>query len=110
VHLGGEPSDEVLWWAEAWHDATSAMRAGIAVEAVTSWSTFGSCGWDTLLRLDHGAYRPGAFDVSGGRPVMTQLGSAVLATVAGRPPTPLATGWWRQPYRISFPGEPPVAA
>jgi dTDP-4-dehydrorhamnose reductase len=110
VHLGGDPSDEVLWWAEAWHDAISAVNAGIPVEAVTTWSAFGSCGWDTLLRLDAGRYKPGAFDVSGGRTVLTPLGNAVKGTVAGRPPAPLANGWWRHPHRVTFPGQPSVAA
>jgi dTDP-4-dehydrorhamnose reductase len=110
VHLGGDAADEVSWWAEAWRDATSAVRAGIEVEAVTTWSTFGSCGWDTLLRDDPRSYRPGAFDVTGGRPVMTPLGHAVMATAAGRPPAPLTTGWWRQPHRVAFPGQPTVAA
>jgi dTDP-4-dehydrorhamnose reductase len=110
VHLGGEPSDEVSWWAEAWHDAIAAVRLGIPVESVTTWSAFGSCDWDSLLRLHRGTYRAGAFDVSDGRPVLTPLGRAVRATVAGRPPAPHPTGWWRQPYRVSFPGEPDLAA
>jgi dTDP-4-dehydrorhamnose reductase len=110
VHLGGEPSDEVSWWAEAWHDAIAAVRLGIPVQSVTTWSTFGSCDWDSLLRLHRGTYRAGAFDVSQGRPVLTPLGMAVRATAAGRPPAPRPTGWWRQPYRVSFPGEPDVAA
>jgi dTDP-4-dehydrorhamnose reductase len=110
VHLSGDPADEVSWWAEAWHDATSAVHAGIPVEAVTSWSTFGSCGWDNLMRHDGSAYSAGAFDVTSGRPMLTPLGLAVSGTAAGRPPAPLATGWWRQPYRVSFPGDPQVAA
>jgi hypothetical protein len=110
VHLGGDPADEVLWWAEAWHDATSATRAGIPVEGVTTWAAFGSCGWDALLRFDCATYMPGCYDARSGEPVLTPLGEAVMATASGQPPAPLATGWWRQPYRLSFPGNPDVAA
>ena len=110
VHLGGDPSDEVLWWAEAWRDAASAIRSGIPVEAVTTWAAFGSCDWDTLMRSQSGSYRPGCFDVSRGGPVVTSLGEAVRATAAGRPPAPLASAWWRQPYRVAFPGDPTMAA
>jgi dTDP-4-dehydrorhamnose reductase len=110
VHLGGDPADEVLWWAEAWHDATSAIRAGIPVEGVTTWAAFGSCGWDALLRFHCGTYMPGCYDASSGEPVLTPLGEAVMATASGQPPAPVATGWWRQPYRLSFPGNPDVAA
>jgi dTDP-4-dehydrorhamnose reductase len=110
VHLGGDASDEVAWWAEAWRDATDALHAGIPVEAVTTWSAFGSCDWDTLLCVARGLYRPGAFDVRAGRPALTPLGMAVKETAAGRPPAPLATGWWRQPHRVAFPVHPDVAA
>ena len=113
---GARIGDAVVWLdpavqtAEAWHDAIAAVRLGIPVQSVTTWSTFGSCDWDSLLRLHRGTYRAGAFDVSQGRPVLTPLGMAVRATAAGRPPAPRPTGWWRQPYRVSFPGEPDVAA
>ena len=63
VHLGGEQSDEVLWWAEAWDDANSAIASGIPVEAVTSWAAFGSCDWDTLMCSRSRTYRPGCFDI-----------------------------------------------
>jgi dTDP-4-dehydrorhamnose reductase len=110
VHLGGEPSDEVLWWAEAWDDATNAVRSGIPVEGVASWAAFGSCDWDTLMCSRSGSYRPGCFDVSGGRPVLTPLGKAIQATAAGRPPTPRVSAWWRQPHRVTYPGDPTMAA
>jgi dTDP-4-dehydrorhamnose reductase len=110
VHLGGEESDEVLWWAEAWDDANSAIGSGIPVEAVTSWAAFGSCDWDTLMCSRSGTYRPGCFDISRDAPVLTPLGKAIQATAAGRPPTPRASAWWRQPYRVAFPGDPTMAA
>jgi dTDP-4-dehydrorhamnose reductase len=110
VHLGGAPEDEVLWWAEAWRDATSATQAGIEVQAVTSWAAFGAYDWDALMRHQAGSYRPGCFDARTATPTMTALGRAVAATASGRPPTPVPTGWWRQPHRVRFPLDPAVAA
>ncbi|MFL5674161.1 MAG: family 1 glycosylhydrolase [Chloroflexota bacterium] len=110
VTLGGEPADEIVWWCEAWDQAMSAVRAGIPVEGVTSWAVFGSRGWESVLRGGSYPYRPGAFDTSGTRTVMTSIGRAVMDTAAGRPPIPSAAGWWRQPYRVVFPGLPTAAA
>jgi dTDP-4-dehydrorhamnose reductase len=110
VHLGGAPEDEVAWWAEAWRDAISASQAGMRVDAVASWAAFGAYDWDALLRRRGGSYRPGCFDGTTTPPTLTPLGRAVAATAAGRPPTPRATGWWRQPERVRFGLEPPVAA
>ncbi len=110
VYLGGDPSDEVLWWAEAWGDATDAVRAGMDVEAVATWATFGSRGWDDLLRVYPGRYRPGSFDAGSAEPRLTPLGRAIMATAAGRAPTPDATGWWRQPWRVAFPETPSIVA
>ncbi|MFL5710261.1 MAG: glycoside hydrolase [Chloroflexota bacterium] len=110
VHLGGNDTDETAWWAEAWHDALSATHEGIPVEAVTTWATFGSRGWETLMCADAGRYLPGAFDASGGRPVLTPMGKAVQDTACGHPPPPLATGWWRQPHRVIFPTGSAAAA
>ena len=110
VHLGGDPEDEVAWWAEAWQQAGWAVAEGMDVEGVTSWAAFGGVDWNSLLRFEAGYYRPGCFDVRSGEAVRTQLGEAVAATAAGRPVNPVGTGWWRQPDRLLPVPAPDIAA
>ena len=59
VHIGGDPEDEVAWWAEAWQQAGWAVDEGIPVEGVTSWAAFGGVDWDSLLCREAGWYRAG---------------------------------------------------
>ena len=59
VHIGGDPEDEVAWWAEAWQQAGWAFAEGMPVEGVTSWAAFGGVDWDSLLCREAGWYRAG---------------------------------------------------
>jgi dTDP-4-dehydrorhamnose reductase len=110
VHMGGDPEDEVAWWAEAWQQAGWAVAAGMVVEGVTSWAAVGGVDWNTLLRREAGWYRPGCFDVRSGQAVRTELGAAVAATASGRAIDGLVPGWWRQPDRVLPVPAPDIAA
>jgi dTDP-4-dehydrorhamnose reductase len=110
VHLAGDASDQVAWWAEAWQQAGWAVDAGIPVEGVTAWAAFGAVDWDSLLRHETGSYRPGCFDVRDGDVVRTALGEAVAATASGRHVDPEVRGWWRQPDRLVIGPAPDIAA
>ena len=96
VHIGGDPEDEVAWWAEAWQQAGWAFAEGIPVEGVTSWAAFGGVDWNSLLTREDGWYRPGCFDVRSGRAELTELGAAVAAIASGRTVDLAVPGWWRQ--------------
>jgi dTDP-4-dehydrorhamnose reductase len=110
VHIGGEPDDEVAWWAEAWQQAGWAVDEGMTVEGVTSWAAVGGVDWNSLLCREEGWYRAGCFDVRSGLAVRTPLGEAVAATTAGRPIDGLAPGWWREPDRVLPVPAPDIAA
>jgi dTDP-4-dehydrorhamnose reductase len=106
VHLGCSPEEQVRWLHEAWQASVAARADGIDVRAITPWSAFGACDWDSLLVEKRGHYEPGLFDVSGGcvRPTALAVVARELATT-GRSTHPLAAapGWWRRENRLLYP-------
>jgi dTDP-4-dehydrorhamnose reductase len=106
VHLGCVPEEQIRWLDEAWHAANEARSAGIDVRAVTAWSSFGACEWDSLVTEERGSYESGLHDVRGGFVRPTALaGVAADLAARGRSEHPLlgAPGWWRRPARIVYP-------
>jgi dTDP-4-dehydrorhamnose reductase len=105
VHIGCTPEEQIRWLVEAWEGAHAARAEGADVTAVTLWSAFGACDWDSLVTLPRGHYEPGAFDVRGLAPRPTPL-AAVAAELArtGRCTHPLAVspGWWRREERALY--------
>lgn len=102
VHNGCTREEQVRWWLDAWTAAGEARTKGVDVRAVTSWSLFGSQGWNTLLTAE-GRYEPGAFDISGGEARPTALAGLLRAQAKGADPAhPVhaGTGWWRRPIRL----------
>lgn len=104
VHNGCTRDEQMRWTVEAWNAAVALREEGVAVDAVTSWSLFGSAGWNTLLR-DTGVYEVGAFDVSSGTPRPTAMVPLLqgLSHGAERHPVLQAPGWWQRPIRLLHP-------
>jgi dTDP-4-dehydrorhamnose reductase len=107
AHLGCIPAEQVRWLHEAWNAARTSRARGADVRAVTLWSAFGACDWDSLLTASRGHYEPGAFDVRGGSTVHPTLLASVARDLAIRRssdhPLLREPGWWRRPDRVLYP-------
>jgi len=106
AHLGCAPEEQIRWLREAWVAAERSRADGADVRAVTLWSVFGACDWDSLLTKVRGRYEAGAYDVRGGvvRPTAIVQVARELAT-NGESDHPLVAtdGWWRRPERLLYP-------
>ncbi len=103
AHLGCSPEEQIRWLWEAWRGAEAARASGVDVRAVTLWSAFGACDWDSLVTRAAGHYEPGAFDVRGPEPRPTALARVARELARdGRSTHPLVTspGWWRREERF----------
>lgn len=106
VHLGCTPEEQIRWLYEAWRSAHEAKASGADVCAVTLWSIFGACDWDSLVTVARGNYEPGAFDVRGIVPCATALSRAAEdlgRTGDLRDPLLESVGWWRRSTRLLRP-------
>jgi dTDP-4-dehydrorhamnose reductase len=113
AHLGCTPEEQIRWLYEAWQGSKQARAGGADVRAVTVWSVFGACDWDSLLTNPRGRYESGVFDVRGGAVRRTALAQVTRdLAVNGDSSHPLLTtpGWWRRPQRIVYPADPSAAA
>jgi dTDP-4-dehydrorhamnose reductase len=107
-HLAGPVEDRMRWLLEAWSAGLRLRARGVDMRAITSWSLLGSYDWASLLTREEGVYEAGAFDVSSGEPVRTDLADLLAHLAAGAAPeTWLQThpdlaqpGWWRTPERL----------
>jgi len=105
VHNGCTREEQMRWMVAAWDAATQALAGGVDIRAVTTWSTFGSSGWDTLLTAE-GCYEPGAFDISGSVPRATAMVGLLKSLAGGRKPQhPVldGAGWWQRDMRLHHP-------
>lgn len=112
VHLGCTVDEQIRWLVEAWHGAKAARATGTPVEAITAWSLFGSCDWDSLVTEARGHYEPGAFDVRDGVAHPTALAEVIRELATTGTTTHVATrepGWWRRPERWLHPAYDEVA-
>lgn len=103
VHNGCSRDEQLRWFRDAWSCAQEARALGVDLRAVTSWSLFGSSGWDTLL-TSKGQYEPGAFDVRSGTPRPTALASLLteVSRTSGRSPPTTEPGWWCRDLRLQY--------
>lgn len=111
AHLGCTREDQLRWLRGVWEGACAARRNGVDLCAVTLWSLFGSCEWDSLATRERGHYEPGAFDVRGSRPRPTALAALALRLASGREPDDPVSGdpgWWQRPERFLSGAEGPV--
>ncbi len=105
VHLGCTREEQLRWLHEAWQAARRARTEGVDVRAVTVWSAFGACDWNSLVTCDAGHYEPGAFDVRGSRPRPTAIARMAAACPRGTlydHPVLATPGWWRRPTRFLY--------
>lgn len=103
AHLGCSREEQMRWLREIWEAACQVRREGVDLRAVTQWSLFGSCDWNSLVTREQGHYEPGAFDVRGPEPRPTALaGMAALFARGREPDDPVShgPGWWRRPGRF----------
>lgn len=103
VHLHCTRDEQLRWLRDVWRAANEASAAGADVRAVTAWSAFGACDWDSLVTREQGHYEPGLFDVRGKSPRPTALAHLVRQIAAGdEPEHPVLAvpGWWRRPDRL----------
>jgi len=104
VHLGCSREEQLRWFREAWNGAIAACAQGIPVQALTAWSVFGACDWDSLMTNPRGRYESGVFDVRGAEPRPTALAGLLRALAhAEDPALPFLyeeKGWWRRPLRL----------
>jgi dTDP-4-dehydrorhamnose reductase len=105
VHLDCTPEEQVCWFWEVWNAAAEMKRAGADIKAVTAWALLGSFDWNSLLTRHDGHYESGVFDVTGGRPVPTQLAGFIRDLASGRVRGHAALntpGWWRRSERVLY--------
>ncbi|MFL5792186.1 MAG: family 1 glycosylhydrolase [Actinomycetota bacterium] len=108
AHLAGHREDQVRWLRDVWDAAVAAREEGIDVRAVTAWSMFGACDWDSLVTVEGSFYEPGAFDVRGPTPRATAVATQLRALAGlGEPPAVVTgPGWWDRPDRFLYPPVP----
>lgn len=107
VHLGCSVDEQIRWLAESWQGIHRARENGAKCVALTAWALLGSYFWNELVTCENGHYEPGAFDVSRGVPVSTELAPVLSQIADGRPLRHSALsrpGWWRHANRILFKG------
>jgi beta-glucosidase/6-phospho-beta-glucosidase/beta-galactosidase len=113
LHNGCTRDEHLRWFVEGWQVANAARRKGIDIRAVTSWSLFGACDWNSMMTRKAGYYECGAFDSRYKPPRPTSVAHAIdhLSRhgsfdhpVLDRP------GWWRKQDHVSHASRPLVLA
>jgi dTDP-4-dehydrorhamnose reductase len=103
AHLGCTREEQLRWLRDVWDAACAARNDGADIRAVTAWSAFGACDWDSLVTRDAGHLEPGLFDVRTDPPRPTALASLVRQLAIGvNPDHPVLSspGWWHRPERL----------
>lgn len=113
VHMGCTRDEQLRWLYQAWRSAEKLRSEGVDVRAVTAWATFGTMDWNSLVTRDEGHYEAGLWDVSGGTPRETALGTLARQLANGMTPDHPAlsgAGWWQRDVRLSYPPQGNVTA
>lgn len=106
VHLHCTREEQLRWLRDAWQSAERVKADGADVRAVTAWSAFGACDWDSLLTQQQGHYEPGLWDVRAPEPRLTALGQLARELGQGSRPSHPALdgpGWWQRELRVLYP-------
>ena len=112
-HLNCTREDQMRWIKETWDTCCLLKRSGIPVVAMTAWSLFGSCDWDSLLVLQQGHYESGVFDTSNEQLRPTILAKMISSYAAGEAyhhPLLHTKGWWHQPAQAEVAGNDTTAS
>ena len=113
VHMGCTRDEQLRWLHQAWKSAEKLRSEGIDVRAVTAWATFGTVDWNSLVTRDEHHYEAGLWDVSGGTPRQTALGTLARQLANGNTPDHPAlsgVGWWQRDVRLCYPPQGKVTA
>ena len=113
VHMGCTREEQLRWLYEAWRAAERLRAEGADVRAVTAWAAFGTVDWNSLVMRDAGEYEAGLWDVSGGAPRQTALGTLAQQLANGAVPDHPAlsgVGWWQREARLTYPPHGAVTA
>lgn len=113
VHMGCTRDEQLRWLYQAWQSAEKLQSEGLDVRAVTAWATFGTVDWNSLVTRDEDHYEAGLWDVSGGTPRQTALGTLARQLANGIAPDHPAlggAGWWQRDVRMSYPPQGTVTA
>lgn len=113
VHMGCTRDEQLRWLHQAWRSAEKLRSEGVDLRAVTAWAAFGTVDWNTLLTCDAGHYEAGLWDVSGGTPRQTALGTLARQLGNGTAPDHPALsgiGWWQREVRLTYPPHGEVTA
>ncbi|MBA2411889.1 MAG: sugar nucleotide-binding protein [Burkholderiaceae bacterium] len=113
VHMGCTRDEQLRWLYQAWKSAEKLRLNGVDVRAVTAWAAFGTVDWNSLVMCDAGHYEAGLWDVSGGTPRKTALGTLAGQLASGRVPDhPVLSGvgWWQREVRLTYPPHGEVTA
>ncbi len=111
AHLGCTREDQVRWLREIWIAAQGLKQEGVDIRAVTAWSLFGACEWNSLVTRLDGHYEPGAFDVRAPSPRPTALAGLIACLAAGHKPSdPVSAdpGWWHRTDRFFAASTEPI--
>jgi dTDP-4-dehydrorhamnose reductase len=103
VHINCDVDNQIRWFSEIRDTCIALITQGVDIRAVTTWAMLGSYGWNRLLTLPKGDYECGAFDVSSGYPILTQLGEYIQQVIKDPVFDHAALaekGWWHQADRF----------
>jgi len=103
VHMDASREDQLRWFHGVWKACQAAKQRGVAMEAVTAWSLFGSFDWNCLLTEENGYYETGVFDVRAPQPQPTAIASLITqlaSTQAANHPVLNQPGWWQRNDRF----------
>lgn len=105
VHQNICEEQQLKWFLTIWETAKALKEDGVNMLAVTSWALLGSFGWDQLVVTANGTYESGAFDVSSGKPVPTQLAKLITTLATNndlKDFTEDIQGWWADDTRFWY--------
>jgi beta-glucosidase/6-phospho-beta-glucosidase/beta-galactosidase len=97
LHNGCTRDEHLRWFMEGWNTANKLRLKGVDIRAVTSWSLFGACDWNSMLTRRDGYYECGAFDARYVPPQPTIVATAIShLTRNGKFDHPVLDrpGWW----------------
>ncbi|HYF32370.1 MAG TPA: family 1 glycosylhydrolase [Chitinophagaceae bacterium] len=102
VQLHCHREEQMRWLRHVWKTAVEAQQEGVDIRAVTVWALLGASGWNKLLTCE-GEYESGVFDIRGGRPRMTAIGTLIRSLSNGveeKFPFLKEPGWWQRNMRF----------
>jgi beta-glucosidase/6-phospho-beta-glucosidase/beta-galactosidase len=98
LHNGCTRDEQLRWFMEGWEVACNLRKRGVDLRAVTSWSLFGACDWNSMITRQDGYYEAGAFDSRYAPPEPTIVAAAIKSmaeTGSYDHPALDRPGWWK---------------